>query len=107
MADIRMVVVVAAEWFDPREEEAWDMDWASLSLLAARAAWVVARRVASLVAAWAPWLPAVPVVSWLLVSLSAALKWSLNVAHSLVVVAGSNWRHSQQARSYRPVLDTM
>jgi hypothetical protein len=53
MAEIR-VVKVAVERVDPREEEdrdVFDMAWDSWSSLAARAAWVVERRVASLVAA--------------------------------------------------------
>jgi hypothetical protein len=45
------------EQFDPREEEdrdAWDMAWDSWSSLTKIVAWVVARRVASLVAVCAP-----------------------------------------------------
>jgi hypothetical protein len=77
-----LVVAMTAVWLDEREEEErgdWYMTWARAISLAARSAWVLARRVAFaalmlLVAAWSPWYPAVPVVPWLHMSLSAALK---------------------------------
>jgi hypothetical protein len=84
MDDTRVLV----EWLELRNDdeamEAWDSAWASLSSLAARAAWLVAIRldvlVAAFVAALAPWYTADPVVSWICMSLSAALKWVLNLA---------------------------
>jgi chorismate-pyruvate lyase len=75
MAD-RLVLALAAEWLDSREEveeeeerEACDMAWDRTIVMATRAAWVVARRAAlvtwmSMVAAWAAqWYPMVYFVS--------------------------------------------
>jgi hypothetical protein len=103
MADTRVLVEQLELHCDDEAMEACDSAWASLSSLTASAAWVVARRVAVLlvvvVAALAPWQPTDPVVSWLCISRSAALKCDLDLAQFLVLGSGLNWRHSRHAMS--------
>jgi hypothetical protein len=88
----RLVVALTAGWLDAVDErEAWDVTWTRVISLAARSVWVVARRVefmawVSLMAAWAaPCYPAVHIIYWLRMSLSAALNCTLNLSQPLVI----------------------
>jgi hypothetical protein len=111
----RLAAALASVWLDAREDDErddWGMAWARAISLAARADWVAMRRVAfaagmSLVAAWDAWYPAVTILAWIHMYLSAVFKWALKFTQSLVVLVVSNWHHSLHVRSYRPVFVTI